>query len=159
MCLTSCFRNSAVTAFDRRDFWMVLSLVRTLSSCYQEWPVRLSRRGSFRSYIGPCVSYFQSLPISTSCNSVTWRRQTWLFSWLRGRRQRQEQYMWRGEVIVVSQGSPSRLRRTGVSQSSRRRFRLFSFQLRIDMGFTILWLSAVKVLSVADSTAGRGVFI
>lgn len=67
--------------------------------------------------------------------------------------------MWHGRVIVVSQGCPSQLRRTGVSHSSRMRFWLFSFQLRIDMGFTILWLSAVKVLSVADSTAGRGVFI
>lgn len=69
MCLTPCCRNSAVTAFDRRDFWMVLSLVRTSSSCYQEWPVRLSRHGSFSSYSGPCVSYFRSLPISTSFNS------------------------------------------------------------------------------------------
>lgn len=62
-------------------------------------------------------------------------------------------------VIVVSQVFFSQLRRTGVSHASRMRFRLFSFSLRIDMGFTILWLSAVTVLSVAASTAGRAVFI
>lgn len=76
---------------------------QTFVILFQEWPVRLSRHGSFRWYSGPCVSYFRSLPISTSFNSVTWRRQIWLFSWLRDRRQRQEQCMWRGGVIVVSQ--------------------------------------------------------